>query len=103
MTIMLCNVGVRLLISVVLIVVRTVQTMFLFSVFFMLPIRENVYPDSRNRRHAWDFPAVKSDGFKLGKLLDRDRKRGFEKLNQDGSDEESNSSTNALLSNAQFA
>lgn len=57
---------------------------------------------SRNRRrHAWDFPAVKSDGFKLGKLLDR--KHGFEKLNQEGSDEESNSSTNTLLSNAQFA
>lgn len=69
----------------------------------MLLSRAKIITDSRNRRHAWDFPAVKSDGFKLGSLLDRDRKRGFEKLTQDGSDEESNSSTNALLSNAQFA
>lgn len=60
--------------------------------------------DSRNRRrHAWDFPTVKTDGFKLGNLLER--KRGFEKLDQeasDRSDDEPNSSTNALLSNAQF-
>lgn len=54
--------------------------------------------DSRNRRrHAWDFPTVKTD-FKLGNLLDR--KRGFEKLDQEASDEEPNSSTNALLSSA---
>lgn len=58
--------------------------------------------DSRNRRrHAWDFPTVKTDGFKLGNLLER--KRGFEKLDQEASDEEPNSSTNALLSSAQFA
>lgn len=60
--------------------------------------------DSRNRRrHAWDFPIVKTDGFKLGNLLER--KRGFEKLDQEASDEENNanSSTNALLSSAQFA
>lgn len=60
--------------------------------------------DSRNRRrHAWDFPTVKTDGFKLGNLLER--KRGFEKLDQeasDRSDDEPNSSSNALLSNAQF-
>lgn len=58
--------------------------------------------DSRNRRrHAWDFPTVKTDGFKLGNLLER--KRGFEKLDQEASDEEPSSSTNALLSSAQFA
>lgn len=59
---------------------------------------------SRNRRrHAWDFPTVKkTDGFKLGNLLER--KHGFEKLDQEASDEEPNSSTShALLSNAQFA
>lgn len=62
------------------------------------------HKDSRNRRrHAWDFPTVKTDGFKLGNLLER--KRGFEKLDQeasDRSDDEPNSSSNALLSNAQF-
>lgn len=51
--------------------------------------------DNRNRRHAWDFPTVKTDSFKLGSLLDR--KRGFEKLNQEASDEEQpNASTNML-------
>lgn len=49
---------------------------------------------NRNRRHAWDFPTVKSESFKLGSLLDR--KRGFEKLNQDASDEEPNATTNML-------
>lgn len=61
-----------------------------------------LHQDSRNRRrHAWDFPTVKTDGFKLGNLLER--KRGFEKLDQEASDEEPSSSTNALLSSAQFA
>lgn len=49
---------------------------------------------TRNRRHAWDFPTVKSDSFKLGSILDR--KRGFEKLNQDASDEEPTATTNML-------
>lgn len=57
---------------------------------------QNKQQDSRNRRHhAWEFPTVKTD-FKLGK-------QGFEKLDQEASDEEPNSSTNALLSSAQFA
>lgn len=57
--------------------------------------------NSRNRRrHAWDFPTVKTDGFKLGNLLER--KHGFEKLDQEASDEEPNASTN-MISNAQFA
>lgn len=67
-------------------------------------ITTNKSIDLRNRRrHAWDFPTVKTDGFKLGSLLER--KQGFEKLDQeasDRSDDEPNSSTNALLANAQF-
>lgn len=55
---------------------------------------------AQNRRHAWDFPSVKPDGFKLGNILDR--KRGFEKLNQEASDEEPNVTTN-MLNNQQFA
>lgn len=54
----------------------------------------------RNRRHAWEFPNVKSDGFKLGNLLDRSH--GFEKLDQEASDDEPNVTTN-MLSNSQFA
>jgi hypothetical protein len=57
--------------------------------------------DKRNRRHAWDFPTVKSDSFRLGSILDR--KRGFEKLDQEASDEEPNVTTNMLSSNTQFA
>ncbi|XP_017147281.2 LOW QUALITY PROTEIN: peptidyl-alpha-hydroxyglycine alpha-amidating lyase 1 [Drosophila miranda] len=38
---------------------------------------------ARSRRHAWE----KAQGFKLGGLLDRDR-NGFEKLDQQASDEE---------------
>lgn len=54
---------------------------------------------TKNRRHAWDFPTVvKSDSFKLGNLLDR--KHGFEKLNQEASDEEPNASTTMLSSNS---
>ncbi|KAJ6640957.1 Peptidyl-alpha-hydroxyglycine alpha-amidating lyase 1 [Pseudolycoriella hygida] len=51
--------------------------------------------DNRNRRHAWDFPTVKTDSFKLGNLLDR--KRGFEKLNQEASDEEQPNATTNML------
>lgn len=59
---------------------------------------QNKQQDSRNRRrHAWEFPTVKTD-FKLGNLLN-----GFEKLDQEASNEEPISSTNALLSSAQFA
>ncbi|XP_055840109.1 peptidyl-alpha-hydroxyglycine alpha-amidating lyase 1 [Episyrphus balteatus] len=54
----------------------------------------------KNRRHAWDFP-TKPEGFKLGGLLDH-RKRGFEKLDQNASDEEPDVTTN-MLANAQFA
>ncbi|KAH8290343.1 hypothetical protein KR054_002113 [Drosophila jambulina] len=52
---------------------------------------------SRSRRHAWE----KSDGFKLGGLLDRDR-NGFEKLDQQASDEEQDTTTTTLAS-AQYA
>ncbi|XP_055379907.1 peptidyl-alpha-hydroxyglycine alpha-amidating lyase 1 [Condylostylus longicornis] len=56
----------------------------------------------RNRRHAWDFPAGEKP-FKLGNLINNDRnKRGFEKLNQNASDEEIDASTN-MLTSAQFA
>lgn len=51
---------------------------------------------SRSRRHAWE----KSDGFKLGGLLDRDR-NGFEKLDQQASDEEQDTTT--TLASAQYA
>ncbi|XP_055916821.1 peptidyl-alpha-hydroxyglycine alpha-amidating lyase 1 isoform X2 [Eupeodes corollae] len=54
----------------------------------------------KNRRHAWDFPS-KPEGFKLGGLLDH-RKRGFEKLDQNASDEEPDVTTN-MLNNPQFA
>lgn len=82
--------------------------LYLFSLYMLLVAINSIYnktkQDSRNRRrHAWDFPTVKTDGFKLGNLLER--KRGFEKLDQeasDRSDDEPNSSTNALLSNAQL-
>ncbi|XP_017045041.1 peptidyl-alpha-hydroxyglycine alpha-amidating lyase 1 isoform X1 [Drosophila ficusphila] len=50
---------------------------------------------ARSRRHAWE----KSEGFKLGGLLDRDR-NGFEKLDQQASDEEQEATTPA---SAQFA
>ncbi|XP_016973686.1 peptidyl-alpha-hydroxyglycine alpha-amidating lyase 1 isoform X1 [Drosophila rhopaloa] len=50
---------------------------------------------ARSRRHAWE----KSEGFKLGGLLDRDR-NGFEKLDQQASDEEQETTT---LAGAQFA
>ncbi|EDV58181.2 peptidyl-alpha-hydroxyglycine alpha-amidating lyase 1 isoform X1 [Drosophila erecta] len=50
---------------------------------------------ARSRRHAWE----KSDGFKLGGLLDRDR-NGFEKLDQQASDEEQETKT---LASAQYA
>ncbi|KAI8036308.1 hypothetical protein M5D96_010901 [Drosophila gunungcola] len=43
---------------------------------------------ARSRRHAWE----KSEGFKLGGLLDRDR-NGFEKLDQQASDEEQETTT----------
>ncbi|XP_034653614.1 peptidyl-alpha-hydroxyglycine alpha-amidating lyase 1 isoform X1 [Drosophila subobscura] len=43
---------------------------------------------ARSRRHAWE----KAEGFKLGGLLDRDR-NGFEKLDQQASDEEQETST----------
>lgn len=52
--------------------------------------------DTRNRRHAWDFPTVKTDGFKLGNLLER--KHGFEKLDQEASDEEAQPSATMLSS-----
>ncbi|KAH8253907.1 hypothetical protein KR032_007535 [Drosophila birchii] len=51
---------------------------------------------SRSRRHAWE----KSDGFKLGGLLDRDR-NGFEKLDQQASDEEQDTTT--TVASAQYA
>ncbi|XP_016929420.2 peptidyl-alpha-hydroxyglycine alpha-amidating lyase 1 isoform X3 [Drosophila suzukii] len=50
---------------------------------------------ARSRRHAWE----KSEGFKLGGLLDRDR-NGFEKLDQQASDEEQETKS---LASAQFA
>ncbi|KAH8345542.1 hypothetical protein KR084_008577 [Drosophila pseudotakahashii] len=50
---------------------------------------------ARSRRHAWE----KNEGFKLGGLLDRDR-NGFEKLDQQASDEEQETKT---LASAQFA
>ncbi|XP_016968321.1 peptidyl-alpha-hydroxyglycine alpha-amidating lyase 1 isoform X1 [Drosophila biarmipes] len=50
---------------------------------------------ARSRRHAWE----KSEGFKLGGLLDRDR-NGFEKLDQQASDEEQETKT---LASSQFA
>ncbi|XP_037945490.1 peptidyl-alpha-hydroxyglycine alpha-amidating lyase 1-like isoform X1 [Teleopsis dalmanni] len=57
----------------------------------------------KNRRHAWDFPA-KSEGFKLGGLLlDRSKHNGFEKLNQNASDEENETTTTSILTSAQFA
>lgn len=56
--------------------------------------------DSRNRRrHAWDFPTVKTDGYKLGNLLER--KQNFVKLDQEASDDEMSSNKNAL--NTRFA
>ncbi|XP_004531283.1 peptidyl-alpha-hydroxyglycine alpha-amidating lyase 1 isoform X1 [Ceratitis capitata] len=56
----------------------------------------------KNRRHAWDFPS-KPDGFKLGGLLmDRSKRGGFEKLDQNASDEENEASTN-MLTSAPFA
>ncbi|XP_022228749.2 peptidyl-alpha-hydroxyglycine alpha-amidating lyase 1, partial [Drosophila obscura] len=51
---------------------------------------------ARSRRHAWE----KAEGFKLGGLLDRDR-NGFEKLDQQASDEEQETST--LASAAPYA
>ncbi|XP_036224393.2 peptidyl-alpha-hydroxyglycine alpha-amidating lyase 1 isoform X2 [Bactrocera oleae] len=56
----------------------------------------------KNRRHAWDFPS-KPEGFKLGGLLlDRSKRGGFEKLDQNASDEENEASTN-MLTSAPFA
>ncbi|XP_050321248.1 peptidyl-alpha-hydroxyglycine alpha-amidating lyase 1 [Bactrocera neohumeralis] len=56
----------------------------------------------KNRRHAWDFPS-KPEGFKLGGLLlDRGKRGGFEKLDQNASDEENEASTN-MLTSAPFA
>ncbi|XP_033247621.1 peptidyl-alpha-hydroxyglycine alpha-amidating lyase 1-like isoform X2 [Drosophila miranda] len=49
---------------------------------------------ARSRRHAWE----KAEGFKLGGLLDRDR-NGFEKLDQQASDEEQET----LASGASYA
>ena len=58
---------------------------------------------TNNRRHAWDFPA-KPDGFKLGGLLlERNKRSGFEKLDQNASDEENDTPTNNTLTSAQFA
>ncbi|KAM7341956.1 peptidyl-alpha-hydroxyglycine-alpha-amidating lyase 1 [Cochliomyia hominivorax] len=58
---------------------------------------------SNNRRHAWDFPS-KPDGFKLGGLLlERNKRSGFEKLDQNASDEETESVANNTLTSAQFA
>ncbi|XP_023299626.2 peptidyl-alpha-hydroxyglycine alpha-amidating lyase 1 isoform X1 [Lucilia cuprina] len=58
---------------------------------------------SNNRRHAWDFPS-KPDGFKLGGLLlERNKRSGFEKLDQNASDEETETATNNTLTSAQFA
>ncbi|XP_023030839.1 peptidyl-alpha-hydroxyglycine alpha-amidating lyase 1 [Drosophila willistoni] len=61
---------------------------------------------AHSRRHAWE----KKEGFKLGGLLDRDRNRnGFEKLDQNASDEEhettttTTATTTPTLSSAQFA
>ncbi|XP_054741836.1 peptidyl-alpha-hydroxyglycine alpha-amidating lyase 1 [Anastrepha obliqua] len=52
----------------------------------------------KNRRHAWDFPS-KPEGFKLGGLLlDRGKRGGFEKLDQNASDEENEATTNMLTS-----
>lgn len=48
---------------------------------------------THNRRHAWE----KTEGFKLGGLLDRN---GFEKLDQNASDEEHDQETTTL---SQFA
>ncbi|KAI9578873.1 peptidyl-alpha-hydroxyglycine alpha-amidating lyase 1 [Glossina fuscipes] len=57
-------------------------------------------------RHAWDFPS-KTDAFKLGGfLLDRSKHNGFEKLDQNASDEENeptSSSSGSILRNIQFA
>lgn len=44
---------------------------------------------THNRRHAWE----KTEGFKLGGLLDRN---GFEKLDQNASDEEQEQETTSL-------
>ncbi|XP_017469341.1 PREDICTED: peptidyl-alpha-hydroxyglycine alpha-amidating lyase 1 [Rhagoletis zephyria] len=52
----------------------------------------------KNRRHAWDFPS-KPEGFKLGGLLlDRGKRGGFEKLDQNASDEDNEATTNMLAS-----
>ncbi|XP_067633004.1 peptidyl-alpha-hydroxyglycine alpha-amidating lyase 1 isoform X2 [Eurosta solidaginis] len=57
---------------------------------------------AKNRRHAWDFP-TKPEGFKLGGLLlDRGKRGGFEKLDQNASDEENEAVANMNV-NAPFA
>uniref|UniRef100_A0A1B0GDJ1 peptidylamidoglycolate lyase n=1 Tax=Glossina morsitans morsitans TaxID=37546 RepID=A0A1B0GDJ1_GLOMM len=55
-------------------------------------------------RHAWDFPS-KTDAFKLrGLLLDHSKRNGFEKLDQNASDEENElTNSGSILPNVQFA
>ncbi|EDV37665.2 uncharacterized protein Dana_GF13565, isoform A [Drosophila ananassae] len=69
---------------------------FALALFFAQRRKRGCMPfGGRSRRHAWE----KSDGFKLGGLLDRDR-NGFEKLDTQASDEEQETTT---LASAQFA
>ncbi|KAH8401522.1 hypothetical protein KR009_006209 [Drosophila setifemur] len=69
---------------------------FALALFFAQRRKRGCMPfGARSRRHAWE----KSEGFKLGGLLDRDR-NGFEKLDQQASDEEQETTT---LASAQYA
>ncbi|KAH8305175.1 hypothetical protein KR018_009143, partial [Drosophila ironensis] len=72
---------------------------FALALFFANRRKRGCMPfGARSRRHAWE----KSEGFKLGGLLDRDRDRnGFEKLDTQASDEEQETTT--LAGAAQFA
>lgn len=55
---------------------------------------------SRSKR--WEFPKSPVEGFKLGQFLDRHQ--GFEKVNTEESDDDgSNSSSEIIAQNPQFA
>ncbi|XP_005182185.1 peptidyl-alpha-hydroxyglycine alpha-amidating lyase 1 [Musca domestica] len=91
------------------ILVATLMLLFAFLTFAMALLiarrrRRGCMPfGNNNRRHAWDFPA-KPDGFKLGGLLlERNKRSGFEKLDQNDSDEDESETQTNGLSSAQFA
>ncbi|XP_075165964.1 peptidyl-alpha-hydroxyglycine-alpha-amidating lyase 1 [Haematobia irritans] len=95
--------------SATAILVASLMLLFAFLTFGLALLiarrrRRGCMPFGKNnRRHAWDFPA-KHDGFKLGGLLmERNKRSGFEKLDQTASDEDESETATNTLNSAQFA